>query len=294
MSSPTRRCRSRAFTLIEILVVVAIIALLIAILLPSLSRARAQAKTVVCTTQLQQLMKAALLYKTDFKDRLPGTSRNDSDFEAEYNSGARTDWLTWSGTWTIMTTFENRENTKFWPKVPRNGRLWRYYNDEKILKCPSAETFNGKLSYSTPEAVALAMPAPNKGQPGARPGLPPIMDKVKHPQSAIMFLDESEQSGMSNYSVDDGFGAQDLFGDRHLGKATMAFFDGHAAAYVVPVIPATTTQVAQYFTAQYITIAPFNSKYTFEPWKFKGLASLPKFRCGANFPMSIPNPPGCE
>lgn len=46
---------SRAFTLIEVLVVVAIIALLAAILLPSLARARHQSKRVVCKSNLHQM-----------------------------------------------------------------------------------------------------------------------------------------------------------------------------------------------------------------------------------------------
>jgi prepilin-type N-terminal cleavage/methylation domain-containing protein/prepilin-type processing-associated H-X9-DG protein len=45
----------RAFTLIEVLVVVAIIALLVAILLPSLASAKRQSKIVVCQTNLHQL-----------------------------------------------------------------------------------------------------------------------------------------------------------------------------------------------------------------------------------------------
>jgi prepilin-type N-terminal cleavage/methylation domain-containing protein len=52
----------RGFTLIEVLVVVAIIALLIAILLPSLARAREQARTARCLANMSNLPKAALMF----------------------------------------------------------------------------------------------------------------------------------------------------------------------------------------------------------------------------------------
>ncbi len=65
-----RQIRS-AFTLIEVLVVVAIIALLISILLPSLAKARDQARKVVCMNHQKQLANANYYYSADHRGRLP-------------------------------------------------------------------------------------------------------------------------------------------------------------------------------------------------------------------------------
>ncbi|MBN1437436.1 MAG: prepilin-type N-terminal cleavage/methylation domain-containing protein [Sedimentisphaerales bacterium] len=59
------------FTLIELLVVVSIIALLISILLPALSRAREQAKSVVCMANLKQQGLAVYYYAEDNDDFAP-------------------------------------------------------------------------------------------------------------------------------------------------------------------------------------------------------------------------------
>ena len=57
--------RRPAFTLIELLVVVAVISLLMSILLPSLQRARAQARNVECLSMHRQISLATMLYASE-------------------------------------------------------------------------------------------------------------------------------------------------------------------------------------------------------------------------------------
>ncbi|HUU97412.1 MAG TPA: prepilin-type N-terminal cleavage/methylation domain-containing protein [Phycisphaerae bacterium] len=66
-----RRRGPAAFTLLELLVVVAVIGLLISILLPSLSSARAQARAAKCLANLHVLGQGLALYAADYRDVLP-------------------------------------------------------------------------------------------------------------------------------------------------------------------------------------------------------------------------------
>src|SRR5688572_9482102 len=60
----------RAFTLVELLVVIGIIALLISILIPTLGRARDQAQRTKCMANLKSLTEAWVQYANDHKGRL--------------------------------------------------------------------------------------------------------------------------------------------------------------------------------------------------------------------------------
>ena len=71
-SSGSRRVR--AFTLVEILIVVAIVGVLAAMLLPALGRSKAQAKLISCRNRLRNVGIGLRLYADEHEDCLPVTT----------------------------------------------------------------------------------------------------------------------------------------------------------------------------------------------------------------------------
>ena len=69
------RVRSEfAFTLVELLVVIAIIAVLIALLLPSLAKAKAQSQAVKCGSNMRMIAQVTQTFAADHDDRGPGAA----------------------------------------------------------------------------------------------------------------------------------------------------------------------------------------------------------------------------
>lgn len=64
--------RKAGFTLIELMIVIAIIAILAAILVPNFIRARAQGQLTACKSNLKNIGTASEMYSTDSSGRYPG------------------------------------------------------------------------------------------------------------------------------------------------------------------------------------------------------------------------------
>jgi prepilin-type N-terminal cleavage/methylation domain-containing protein len=69
-----QRRRGPAFTLIELLTVIAIIGILAAILIPSIASSRERGRRAYCANNLNQLGKALLMYTDEHEDYLPAAT----------------------------------------------------------------------------------------------------------------------------------------------------------------------------------------------------------------------------
>ena len=117
-----RRCRfqsPKAFTLVELLIVIAIVAVLIAMLLPALKRARQQANLIVCQSNLRQLYNAAMMYVNDSRGALPDGNWRCYDIDPE------------------VAGWANQRRLPFYI----NGRLGRKEGDmwSKVSRCPESK-----------------------------------------------------------------------------------------------------------------------------------------------------------
>jgi len=109
------------FTLIELLVVIAIIAILAAMLLPALNRARLQAKSVQCLSNLKQMHVPVWGYSDDFNCMV----RNGA------GAGYPSDSFESQSSWAFLL-----QRTGYVTSAIANGR---YYASFGIFTCPAGE-----------------------------------------------------------------------------------------------------------------------------------------------------------
>src|SRR5579864_6436178 len=73
-----RMSRRRAFTLVELLVVIGVIAILISILLPALNKARESARMIDCSSRARTVMQAVFMYINDNRGAMAGATNSSS------------------------------------------------------------------------------------------------------------------------------------------------------------------------------------------------------------------------
>ena len=135
IASKRTATRYRAFTLVELLVVIAIIALLLSILMPSLQKAREQAKRVVCKSNLRQIALGVYFYVEDYGS-FPDTD-NMSQFYWRWTNNLVSPGVTLPNPYTYWFWVYEWGRSQEVYNFAKSFWTEKYISNFKMLRCPS-------------------------------------------------------------------------------------------------------------------------------------------------------------
>lgn len=195
-----QRRKAGAFSLVELLVVVAILALMASVLLPALAHAQDKARATQCLSNLRQWNVALSLYLYENEDYIP---RRGQGVQPLFLIDRPEDWFNALPPMIDLPRYQSLATNAAIPQP----------EDRTIFVCPKAKPAGASnfLSYAMNIYVS----------PWIRP-MPHRLDEIPQP-GAVAFLADGPGGYSSTVPSAKPYSVQ----ARHVERANVAFLDGH-------------------------------------------------------------------
>lgn len=195
----TRACSTRGFTLVELLIVIAIVAIFAAVLLAVFPKGREMARRAACTSAVKQIVAAASMYAHDHDRRfIPAMTRGAPDGKLGY---------TWC---TIIQPYIESEQILICPNDPEPKAT------EDFVCLPHSYGLNYRYTFNTAFGWA------------GRSLTSKLTNVDQHSKRILVFgMVSSTRDPGSNYLAH----RLSRVAPRHGERAVFGFIDGHAKAY---------------------------------------------------------------
>ena len=236
----------KKFTLMELLIVVAVIAILLSLLLPSLSKARDRAKTAVCLSNQKQITVAIQMYSSRYDNTLPRAGNSWANILGSkgYLNAPRVDKFDGSNLDVEVTTsfnpfhcpsgltdklsFHTKSNKWWWESYEDTHRPWRSGDSESEYsqtEFPAGyDVWYGVVGRAARTNNNWTNPIWRTVSDGS--GWPKML-LIENTSSAAAFHD-------GTHHMHTFLGDQSRISARHNGNnfTNTAFYDGHAKTFL--------------------------------------------------------------
>jgi prepilin-type processing-associated H-X9-DG protein len=223
-----------AFTLVELLVVIATTAILASLIMPAMGNAKAKVQATSCLNNFRQLQTAWQVYTIDYDDNLPANKW----MAPNWQDGCPTGNQTTSDSWVMGDATTDKDTWNI-----QNGSLFPYTRSAPIYHCAGDHS----TVYDQPDILRKRSYSMSYYMNGSerKPERKTNLCQIKNTARAFVFIDEHESSisdGVFFVHVpgDDGEQAEakdnptyagahwmNMPADRHGQGCNLSFADGH-------------------------------------------------------------------